>query len=220
MYFQSYSALSLIKVNSGWFHVGERGVFSSIFGSMIQMGRAGVYWLLPLPLIVALPWQWKFFIPAAAIGVMTIVTIFVVQDTPKDAGLPEFDTAGRDQRRHREGHVRLRRAQGVHQPDRAHDRGRRVLHRSDAQGLRGVVPALHAGGAAPQAREPDLPHGRVHHRARRASPARSSRACSRTRSSARAARRSRSSATRWSCGCLWIDLAPGVECRWSSPRSS
>ena len=24
-YFQSYSALSLIKVNSGWFHVAERG---------------------------------------------------------------------------------------------------------------------------------------------------------------------------------------------------
>ena len=28
MYFQSYSALSLIKVNSGWFHVTERGIFS------------------------------------------------------------------------------------------------------------------------------------------------------------------------------------------------
>jgi OPA family glycerol-3-phosphate transporter-like MFS transporter len=91
MFFQSYSALSLIKVNSGWFHVGERGVFSSIFGSMIQLGRAGVYWLLPLPFIAALPWQWKFFIPAAAIGIMTIFTILVVQDTPPDAGLPAFD---------------------------------------------------------------------------------------------------------------------------------
>ena len=40
MYFQSYSALALIKVNSGWFHVSERGVFSAIFGSMIQSGRA------------------------------------------------------------------------------------------------------------------------------------------------------------------------------------
>src|SRR5215471_14484430 len=33
MYFQSYSALALIKVNSGWFHVNERGVFSAVFGS-------------------------------------------------------------------------------------------------------------------------------------------------------------------------------------------
>jgi OPA family glycerol-3-phosphate transporter-like MFS transporter len=92
MYFQSYSALALIKVNSGWFHVGERGVFSSIFGAMIQMGRAGVYWLLPLPIIAALPWEWKFFLPAAVVGLMTIVTIFTVQDTPMDAGLPHFDT--------------------------------------------------------------------------------------------------------------------------------
>src|SRR5436309_12697248 len=46
MYFQSYSALALIKVNSGWFHVTERGVFSAIFGSMIQSVRAGAYALL------------------------------------------------------------------------------------------------------------------------------------------------------------------------------
>lgn len=91
MYFQSYSALALIKVNSGWFHVSERGVFSAIFGSMIQMGRVGVYALLPLPFIVALPWQWKFFLPAVAVAVMALLTWLVVQDSPKDAGLADFD---------------------------------------------------------------------------------------------------------------------------------
>ncbi len=91
MYFQSYSALALIKVNSGWFHVSERGVFSSIFGSMIQLGRTGVYAILPLPFVVALPWQWKFFLPAIAIGIMLIFTALVVRDTPADAGLPAFD---------------------------------------------------------------------------------------------------------------------------------
>jgi MFS transporter, OPA family, glycerol-3-phosphate transporter len=64
MYFQSYSALALIKVNSAWFHMKERGVFSAIFGSMIQMGRLGVYALMTIPFVVALPWQWKFFLPA------------------------------------------------------------------------------------------------------------------------------------------------------------
>ena len=44
-YFQSYSALSLIKVNSSWFHVRERGVFSAIFGSMIQSGRALIFFI-------------------------------------------------------------------------------------------------------------------------------------------------------------------------------
>lgn len=91
MYFQSYSALALIKVNSGWFHVSERGVFSAIFGSMIQSGRALVYALMAVPLVVALPWQWKFFLPAVATAVMAFLTWRVVQDTPKDAGLPDFD---------------------------------------------------------------------------------------------------------------------------------
>lgn len=91
MYFQSYSALALIKVNSGWFHVTERGVFSAIFGSMIQSGRALVYALMAVPLVVALPWQWKFFLPAIATAFMAIITYRVVQDSPKDAGLDEFD---------------------------------------------------------------------------------------------------------------------------------
>jgi OPA family glycerol-3-phosphate transporter-like MFS transporter len=91
MYFQSYSALSLIKVNSGWFHVSERGVFSAIFGSMIQSGRAAVFALMTLSAVVALPWQWKFFLPAIAVAVMAVLTFFVVRDTPQDAGLQPFD---------------------------------------------------------------------------------------------------------------------------------
>ena len=91
MYFQSYSALALIKVNSGWFHVHERGVFSAIFGSMIQSGRAAVFALLTASFVVALPWQWKFFLPAIIVGVMAVLTARVVRDTPADAGLPAFD---------------------------------------------------------------------------------------------------------------------------------
>lgn len=91
MYFQSYSALSLIKVNSGWFHVSERGVFSAIFGSMIQSGRFLVFLLLGAAFVAGLPWQWKFFIPAGIVFIMWITTFKVVRDTPRDAGLPEFD---------------------------------------------------------------------------------------------------------------------------------
>ena len=91
MYFQSYSALALIKVNSGWFHVTERGVFSAIFGSMIQSGRAAVFALMTTALVVALPWQWKFFLPAIVVAVMALLTFLVVQDTPNDAGLAPFD---------------------------------------------------------------------------------------------------------------------------------
>ena len=90
-YFQSYSALALIKVNAGWFHVTERGVFSAIFGSMIQSGRFAVYALMTTALVAGLPWQWKFFLPAMIVGVFTMLTFMFVKDTPKDAGLGDFD---------------------------------------------------------------------------------------------------------------------------------
>jgi OPA family glycerol-3-phosphate transporter-like MFS transporter len=91
MYFQSYSALALIKVNSAWFHVSERGGFSAIFGSMIQSGRFGVYALLSTGAVVALPWQWRFFLPAIIVAGMTVLLYAVVRDAPSDVGMPEFD---------------------------------------------------------------------------------------------------------------------------------
>jgi OPA family glycerol-3-phosphate transporter-like MFS transporter len=89
-YFQSYSALALIKVNSGWFHISERGVFSAIFGSMIQSGRALVYIIGPM-LVVALPWQWVFFVPSVIVGIMGVLTYMFVQDSPENAGQPALD---------------------------------------------------------------------------------------------------------------------------------
>ena len=38
MYFQSYGAVSIIKVKANWFHVRERGVFGAIFGTLISFG--------------------------------------------------------------------------------------------------------------------------------------------------------------------------------------
>src|SRR5262245_60007500 len=38
MYFQSYGAVSIIKVKAYWFHVRERGVFWAIFGTLISFG--------------------------------------------------------------------------------------------------------------------------------------------------------------------------------------
>jgi OPA family glycerol-3-phosphate transporter-like MFS transporter len=91
-YFQSYSALSLIKVNSAWFHVRERGVFSAIFGSMIQSGRALIFYIGPI-VVTVLQWQWVFFIPAAFMSVMAVLTFIFVKDSPIDAGHQDFDTA-------------------------------------------------------------------------------------------------------------------------------
>src|SRR5262249_4709359 len=37
-YFQSFGALSIVKINAAWFHIKERGKFAGIFGIMIQAG--------------------------------------------------------------------------------------------------------------------------------------------------------------------------------------
>lgn len=91
-YFQSFGAVSLIKVNSAWFHIRERGMFSAIFGSMIQMGRALIFFLGPL-LAFWLPWQWLFFIPSLLILLMAGVTFLAVRNTPEECGLPSIDPA-------------------------------------------------------------------------------------------------------------------------------
>ena len=38
MYFQSFGAVSIVKVNAHWFHVRERGTFGGIFGILISLG--------------------------------------------------------------------------------------------------------------------------------------------------------------------------------------
>ena len=90
-YFQSFGALSVVKVNAPWFHVRERGVFGGIFGIMISSG----YFLAMTVggwILAALPWYWVFLIPSAAIATMFVVDLFLVKDTPAQAGFADFDT--------------------------------------------------------------------------------------------------------------------------------
>lgn len=89
-YFQSFSALALIKVNASWFHIRERGVFSAIFGSMIQSGRALIF-ILGGILVSLLPWQWVFFVPAIVILMMALLTFKFVRNTPEECQLPALD---------------------------------------------------------------------------------------------------------------------------------
>ena len=89
-YFQSYSALALIKVNASWFHISERGVFSAIFGSMIQSGRALIFFVGGV-LVTVLPWQWVFFVPAIVVAVMALLTYRMVVNSPEDCGLAPLD---------------------------------------------------------------------------------------------------------------------------------
>jgi len=91
MYFQSFGALSVVKVNAAWFHVRERGVFGGIFGSMISLGYLFAVsiggWVL-----AHFAWYWVFLVPAAALGTMAVVDYFWVRDRPSHAGFADFHT--------------------------------------------------------------------------------------------------------------------------------
>jgi OPA family glycerol-3-phosphate transporter-like MFS transporter len=118
MYFQSYGAVSIIKVKANWFHVRERGVFGAIFGTLISFGvyfafdwgpeivkltkanPAGeLTWLhgavqraFNVPgSIVDATWA-VFFIPAAILLVWVALDSWLIKETPEDAGFPYLDT--------------------------------------------------------------------------------------------------------------------------------
>jgi len=119
MYFQSFGAVSIVKVNSAWFHVRERGVFGGIFGILISLGiyfafdwseaivnatRAVVSTDLGLvqrilrslvgatDATIDQTW-WVFFIPAILLYTFFIIETFLLRDNPQKAGLYNLNTA-------------------------------------------------------------------------------------------------------------------------------
>ena len=99
MYFQSFGAVAIVKVNAAWFHVRERGVFGAIFGILISLG---IYFAFDWSTMIlkglsseaapqgGLPWV--FFVPALLLGLFWLLDIFVVRDTPGQSGQADFDT--------------------------------------------------------------------------------------------------------------------------------
>jgi MFS transporter, OPA family, glycerol-3-phosphate transporter len=90
MYFQSFGAVSIVKVNSAWFHLRERGTFGGIFGILISLGLYFAYdWCTFILKATSAPWV--FFVPAAILGVFALLDIIFVRDTPGQAGFEDFD---------------------------------------------------------------------------------------------------------------------------------
>jgi len=99
MYFQSFGAVAIVKVNAAWFHVRERGVFGAIFGILISLGIYFAFdWsgmILKGLATEADPTRglaWVFFVPAALLGIFWLIDVFYVRDTPGQAGQQDFNT--------------------------------------------------------------------------------------------------------------------------------
>lgn len=103
MYFQSFGAVAIVKVNAPWFHVRERGVFGAIFGILISLG---IYFAFDWSQMIVdavgtdehletAPGRlhWVFFAPAIALGIFWVLDLFLVRNNPSEAGQEDFDTA-------------------------------------------------------------------------------------------------------------------------------
>jgi OPA family glycerol-3-phosphate transporter-like MFS transporter len=118
MFFQSYGAVSIIKVKAYWFHVRERGTFGAIFGTLISFGlyfafdwcqsiadAAKLHSAKPLsPIQKFLNWIFAvdtgttdaiwlvFLIPAALLVIWALIDMWLIKDTPGEANFEDFDT--------------------------------------------------------------------------------------------------------------------------------
>jgi MFS transporter, OPA family, glycerol-3-phosphate transporter len=90
-YFQSFGALSIVKVNAQWFHVRERGTFSGVFGVLIRLGLLLAFQGVPL-ILLFMPWQYGFWIPGVCVTVLLFFNYKWMENSPKDAGLGDFET--------------------------------------------------------------------------------------------------------------------------------
>jgi OPA family glycerol-3-phosphate transporter-like MFS transporter len=90
MYFQSFGAVSIVKVNAAWFHLRERGTFGGIFGILISLG---IYFAFDwgFRIAKAMNIEWLFLIPAIILVVFFGLSFLWVRDTPADAGVRAFD---------------------------------------------------------------------------------------------------------------------------------
>lgn len=118
MYFQSYGAMSIIKVKAYWFHVRERGVFGAIFGTLISFGvyfafdwgrsiiemtkanpSANPSWLQRVLQSIfatrdhSTDATWAvFYIPAVIMLFWTLLDWWLIRDTPEEAGFRPLET--------------------------------------------------------------------------------------------------------------------------------
>jgi MFS transporter, OPA family, glycerol-3-phosphate transporter len=118
MFFQSFGAISTIKVKSYWFHVRERGTFGAIFGTLISLGVYFAFdWTEAIsravrinysgePTVIrdmiqnlfalqadTIPAVWLiFFIPAGFLVTWALIDLVLIKDSPDEAGFPKLDT--------------------------------------------------------------------------------------------------------------------------------
>jgi OPA family glycerol-3-phosphate transporter-like MFS transporter len=117
MFFQSFGAISIVTVKAPWFHVRERGTFSTIFSMMISLGilfafdwggaiadatapqpedlgiMASIFHtVLPLGEGGIDQRYFMFYTPSFLLLIMWVAMFFLLRDNPSEAGFEDFET--------------------------------------------------------------------------------------------------------------------------------
>ena len=118
MYFQSFGAVAIVKTNSNWFHIRERGTFGGIFGILISLGlyfafdwgqfivdatvanphklgflQRGLRSLLAVDGASGIDQTWwLFFVPAIVLGIFFLLDLLILREKPSGAGFADFNT--------------------------------------------------------------------------------------------------------------------------------
>lgn len=118
MFFQSFGAISTIKVKSYWFHVRERGTFGAIFGTLISLGVYFAFdWTEAIARAVNIKFAGEpglfrefmqyvfalqgkqissfwliFLIPAGFLVAWALIDMVLIKDSPDDAGFEKLET--------------------------------------------------------------------------------------------------------------------------------
>jgi sugar phosphate permease len=86
--FQSQGWAGLVRVSSRWFSYSTYGSVMAVVSLSFLFGDAGCRWMMSELLAHGVGWRGVFYFAAAALGVLFLINLVLLRETPAQRGLP------------------------------------------------------------------------------------------------------------------------------------
>ena len=86
--FQSQGWAGLVRVSSRWFSYSTYGSVMAVVSLSFLFGDAGCRWTMSELLAHGVGWRGVFYFAAAALGVLFLINLLLLRETPAERGLP------------------------------------------------------------------------------------------------------------------------------------
>jgi sugar phosphate permease len=86
--FQSQGWAGLVRVSSRWFSYSTYGSVMAVVSLSFLFGDAGCRWMMSELLAHGVGWRGVFYFAAAALGVLFLINLALLRETPAERGLP------------------------------------------------------------------------------------------------------------------------------------